>query len=207
MGNIRKILIIGLTGFLIFFNMTISACSVNKNQISQEEYEKAFTSEKLSNVTISTVGYENVHLKEKYCCVGDNYAFYNYYDDLQFYGKFYEIKNGEESCYLYGSEDFECFTEEDAFWRKSEIMFDKSSLFHNAKFVALYKIAFHLLEYDTKEKCYYAEITSQGQPFLYTYYFLDKKLGKIEITSSANENYYRIMEFYDYGTTTISINI
>lgn len=207
MGNIRKIFIIGLTGFLIFFNMTISACSVNKNQISQEEYEKAFTSEKLSNVTISTVGYENVHLKEKYCCVGDNYAFYNYYDDLQFYGKFYEIKNGEESCYLYGSEDFECFTEDDAFWRKSEIMFDKSSLFHNAKFVALYKIAFHLLEYDTKEKCYYAEITSQGQLFLYTYYFLDKKLGKIEITSSANENYYRIMEFYDYGTTTISINI
>ena len=207
MRSIRKILTIGLTGFLIFCNMTFSACSVNKYQISQEEYEKAFTSEKLSNVTISTVGYENVHLKEKYCCVGDNYAFYNYYDDLQFYGKFYEIKNGEESCYLYGSEDFEYFTEDDAIWRKSEIIFDKSSLFHNAKFVALYKIAFHLLEYDTKEKCYYAEITSQGQPFLYTYYFLDKKLEKIKITSSANENYYRIMEFYDYGTTTISIDI
>ena len=61
MRKIKKILTIGFTGFLIFCNMTFSACSVNKYQISQEEYEKAFTSEKLSNVTISTVGYENVH--------------------------------------------------------------------------------------------------------------------------------------------------
>ena len=164
-----------------------AACSDEKYQVSQEEYEAAFTSEALSNVTICAVGGENIHLKEYYYCVEDNYAFCNYYDNLQFYGKFYEIKNGKESCYLYGNEDFECFTEDDATWRKSETVFDKNSLFHNAKFVALYKIAFDLLEYDMKEKCYRVEIPSQEHPFLYTYYFLDKKLTKIEITSSANE--------------------
>ena len=203
----KKINCLGLMCFLVLQSIIFSACSVNKYQVSQEEYEKAFASENLTNVTICTIGYENKHLKEIYYCVEENYAFYNYYDNLHFYGKCYEIKNGEESCYLYGNEDFEHFTEDDATWRKSEIIFDKDSLFHNAKFVALYKNAFHLLEYDRKDKCYYGEITSQGQPFLYKYYFLDKMLTKIEITSSANEEYYRIMEFYNYGTTTISIDI
>ena len=203
----KKIAIIFMVSIMAIGSIFLSGCSDKKYQVSQEEYEKAFTSEKLSNVTISAVGSENVHLKEKYCCVGDNYSAYYYYDNLQFYGEVYEIKDGEESCYLYGNEDFDRFTEEDVAWRKSEIMFDKNSLFHNAKFVALYKTAFHLLEYDRKEKSYHAEITSQGQPFLYTYYFSDKKLKKIEITSSANENYYRIMEFYDYGTTAISMGV
>ena len=205
MKKIKNVLTVGFTFFLMIANIYFSACSGDKYQVTQEEYEKAFVGETLSNVTISTVGFENVHLKETYCCVGDSYAFYNYYDNLQFYGKIYEVKEGEESCYLYGSEDFEYYTEDNAVWRKSEEVFDKNSLFHNAEFVRLYKISFELLQYDTQASCYRGEITSQGQPFLYTYYFSDKRLKKIEITTSINENYYRIMEFYNYGTTTISI--
>ena len=207
MKMIKKLLTISLAFLLMLCSIVLSGCSDKKYQVSQEEYEKAFTSENLSNVTISAVGFENVHLKEIYSCVGDNYSVYYYYDNLQFYGKIYQIENVEELCYLYGSEDFECFTEDDAVWRKSEITFDKNSLNHNAKFVALYRTAFHLLKYDMKEKCYRVEITSQGETFLYTYYFLDKKLKKIEITSNVNQDYYRIMEFYNYGTTKISIEI
>ncbi len=210
MKKLKKTVTLVLSTLLVSCSTVLLSCSDTKYQVSQEECETAFSSETLSNVTIAMTGpfWERDRLKEYYYRVGDSFAFCSYRDDLQYYGKFYEVKNGEEAYYVYGSEDFEYFEAEKAVWRKSElVMLDKDSYFRNAEFVALYRKDFHLLQYDTKAKCYRFEFMSQGQPILYTYYFLDKKLKKFEITSPANENYYYVWDFYDYGTTTIPIEI
>ncbi len=204
----KKIIKTIIVSIIAISSMPFLSCS-EKTQVSQEEYDAAFTMKRLSNVTISMTGpyWERDRVKEYYYSVGESFVFCRYHDDLQYYGAFYKVQNGEETYYVYGSEYFEYFKEEDAGWLKSEIMLDEHSYLRNAEFVSLYRKDFHLLEYDTKEKCYRFEFTAQGQPILYSYYFADKKLKKFEITSAYDENYHYVWEFYDYGTTTISIEI
>ena len=51
MKNVKKLLTIGLAVLLMLCSIVLSGCSDKKYQVTQEEYEKAFTKETLSNVT------------------------------------------------------------------------------------------------------------------------------------------------------------
>ena len=69
-----------------------------------------------------------------------------------------------------------------------------------------YKRDFHLLEYDKNIKAYRFEFVAQGQEGIYIYHFKDKKLAKFELINES-KNYHLILEFYDYGSTVIPIQI
>ena len=182
--------------------LNFSACNDEKYQVSQEEYEAAFTIESLQNVTISMTGpyWERDHIKSYFYSVGKNFALCSYSEDTQYYGRYYGIENGEEFCYLYGNERLADFTEEQASWMKC----DNPSAYSDkgVNFVLHYRRDFHLLEYNAKTKSYDYEFTAYGENGVYSYYFTDKKLTKFIITNEA-DNYEYICEFYDYATTEI----
>ena len=188
--------------------IVLSGCSDKKYQVSQEEYDKAFTKETLSNVTfcISPLIYHNG--KEYYYYVDNGFAIFRYYDDLQYFGLLYGIASGEKICYLYGNEYLESYTEEDAFWRKSNSsLMDEIEMSYlpNAEFVSRHKKPYDVLKYDRDKKCYYYEF--QDKSTVFSYYFEDKILKKLEMTSTSNTIYNSTYVFSNYGTTTIPIEI
>ncbi len=209
MKKIKKLLTIGLTAVLaIGMSLGFAACNKDDKQyqVSKEEYESAFTVESLQNVTISMTGpyWERDHIKSYFYSEGENFALCSYSEDTRYYGRYYGIENGEEFCYLYGSERLADFTEEQASWTKC----DNPSAYSDkgVNFVLHYRRDFHLLEYNSKTKSYDFEFTAYGEQGVYSYYFTDKKLTKFVITNEA-DNYEYICEFYDYGTTVIPVKI
>ena len=145
-----------------------------KYQVSQEEYEAAFTMEAFSNVTVSKMGpyWEQDHKKEYFYGEGEDYALCKYSGDLQYYGRRYGIVNGEEFAYTYGNESLEDFTEEQAVWTKS-----KNPSYYKtegANQFLSYKREFHFLKYDSKTKSYQYENNAYGVKMVYSYYFADK---------------------------------
>lgn len=199
----KKAIRIILAILLLSISLLFSACSP-QHRVSEEEYEAAFTAESLSNVSISIEGpyWERYHAKEVYYHVGDSFVYCRYQEDVFYYGEFYENIDGKEAYYVYGSENFESFTQENAIWRESFIMKDKNSFMHNAEFVRLYRRDFYLLEYDRKEKCYQFDFVAQGYQMTYSYFFENAKLTKFEITVEEND-YNLVWNFYDYGQTKI----
>ena len=199
----KKIIAVISTILLLCISLMVSACT-QQYRISEEEYEEAFSVESLSNVSISIVGpyWERYHAKEAYYYVDGSFVYCRYQEDLLYYGEFYENKDGKETYYLYGSEDFESFTQEDAVWQEAFSMKDKNSFMHNMEFVRLYRRDFHLLEYNRKLKCYYFDFMAQGNKMTYSYFFENKKLTKFEITVKEND-YSLVWNFYDYGKTQI----
>ena len=209
MKQITKLLTISLA-VLFMFCMSISlvGCSDKKHQVSQEEYDKAFAKERLSNVTfcISPWLYDNG--KEYYYYVDNGFAVFRYYNDLQYFGLVYGIESGEKICYLYGSEHFENYTEEDAFWSKANSsLIDEieASYLPNAEFVSRHKKPYEVLKYNKQKKCYDYEF--QDKSTVFSYYFEDKILKKLEMTSTSNKWYNCTYVFSNYGTTTIPIEI
>lgn len=184
-----------------------SACSDadEKYQVTQEEYEAAFTLEAFSNVTITMTDEKEGQTTQKsyFYSEGENFALCKYSGDMQYYGMYYGVSNGEEFCYLYGSETLADFTEEQASWTK----YDNPSAYSNqgVNFALHYKREFRFLEYDSKANAYVYENTAYGPKMVYKYYFTDKKLTKYAITEGDYREY--VCEFYDYGTTKISIEI
>lgn len=185
-----------------------SACSdaEEKYQVTQQEYEAAFSLQSLSNVTVSMTGpyWERDHIKSYFYNEGENFALCSYSDDTQYYGRYYGTTDGEEFCYLYGSERLADFTEEQARWTKC----DNPSAYSDKgiNFVLHYRRDFHLLKYNDKTNSYDYQSTAYGEKYVYSYYFIDKKLNKFIITYEA-DNYEYIWDFYDYGKTKISIEI
>ena len=157
----------------------------------------------MTNFTVC-ITWEHNDNKEYYYYDGENFAFCRYHDDVQYYGKLYKTENGEESYYLYGSEYFEQFSEEDAFWSKSEIMLDEDSFFRQAEFVALYKRDFHLLDYDKKTNKYAFDFVAQDFTGTYLYQFENKRLKTFEIVN-AESDYHSVWNFYDYGSTQLPV--
>ncbi len=186
--------------------INFSACFNEKYQVSQEEYEAAFTIEALSNVTISMTGpyWERDHIKSYFYSEGESFALYSYSENTQYYGRYYSIENGKEICYLYGNERLENFTPEQGYWDKC----DNPSAYSDkgVNFVLHYRRDFHLLEYNSKTKSYDYEFTAYGEKGVYSYYFTDKTLTKFIITNEA-DNYEYVWEFYDYGTTVVPLKI
>ena len=187
---IKIILILLISSFLF------SAC-VSKTKVTEQEYEAAFTTEMLSNVTISM---GNDSYKEHYYRIADSFLYYRSKGDVPYYGEFYTVKDGQEFYYIYGSEYPDDFTQEQAVWQKAEFMLGKDSYFHEAEFVRLYRREFHLLEYDQKTKSYRFDFVAQGYDMSYAYFFEDKKLVKLEITETTHK-YDMTWLLYDYGTT------
>ncbi|MBP3423355.1 MAG: hypothetical protein J6K86_06280 [Clostridia bacterium] len=192
-----------LTLVLLCISLFFPACS-QQYRVSEEEYEAAFTAENLSNVSISIEGpyWERYHAKEFYCYVDGSFVYCRYQEDVLYYGEFYENKDGKEAYYIYGSENFQSFTQENAVWRESFIMKDKNSFMHNTEFVRLYRRDFHLLEYNRKAKCYQFDFLAQGNKMTYSYFFENKKLTKFEITVKEKD-YNLVWNFYNYGQTEI----
>lgn len=186
----------------------ISACSATY-RVTAEEYEKAFSDEAMSNLTICIRGpyWERDQKQQYYYRNGDTFALCLYKDEMQYYGQYYTEKDGEEAYYLYGSEYLKDFTKEFAFWRKSEIPLPENSYLHKAEFVRLYERDFHLLEYDRTTRAYQFEFTAQGYTYLYSYYFTNKQLTKFEISTPRDEAYQLTWEFYNYNTTTIPVQV
>ena len=172
-----------------------------KYQVAQEEYEAAFSLESFQNVTISI----KEETKDKntvsyFYNDGDNYALCRYDGDMQYYGRYYGVENGEEFCYLYGNEQLENFTQEQASWVK----FDNPSAYkyEGVSFALSYKKEYKYLRYYSKTKAYSYTNSAYGTNIVYTYYFVDKKITKYTVD---NGDYQYICEFYDYGTTEIPV--
>lgn len=187
----------------MFISINSSSCG-QKYRVSQEEYERAFNSESLSNVSISIIGpyWERYHTKEEYYIVDECFVYCRYQDDLMYYGEYYEKTDEVKAYYLYGSEEFETFTPEVAIWREAFSMKDENSFMHNAEFVRLYRRDYHLLEYNRKEQCYQFDFVSQGYQARYSYFFEDAKLVRFEVTIKEN-GYNLVWHFYNYGQTNI----
>ena len=198
-----------LIGFILAIT-TLSSLSFiscgdknNKHKVSPEEYNDAFTTKVLSNFTVY-ITWDHNDNKEYYYYDGENFAFCRYHDDVQYYGKLYKIENGKESYYLYGSEYFEQFSEEDAFWSKSEIALDENSFFRQADFVSLYKRDFHLLSYNEKTNKYAFDFVAQDFTGTYLYQFENKRLKTFEIVNTQSD-YHSVWKFYNYGNTQLPV--
>ncbi len=169
--------------------------------VTQEEYERAFQIETLHNVTILMIGpyWERDGIKAYFYSDGDSFALLSYRNDVQFYGQYYGIENGEEFCYLYGNNSAEV-TQEQLYWRK----YGDPSAYSDkgVEFVALYKRSYPFLEYDEERQAYVLEMSVNYETSFYIYHFTNKKLSKFEIINNA-DNYHYIWEFYDYGMTKI----
>ena len=121
MNTIKKLLTVGLAT-LLCMSVCFSACNKENNEkytVSKEEYESAFSLTAFNNVTISI----KEQTKDKntisyFYNDEDNYALCRYDGDIQYYGRYYGIENGEEFCYLYGNEQLENFTANQASWKK-----------------------------------------------------------------------------------------
>ena len=208
MKKIKKLLTSGLAVLLMLCSIVFSGCSDKKYQVSQEEYEKAFTKEMLSNVTFYVTPWLHDNGKEYYYYVDNGFAIFRYYNDLQYFGLLYGVKSGEKICYLYGSEYLENYTENDAFWRKSDSsLIDEIEISYlpNAEFVSQHKKPYEVLKFNKRKKCYYYEF--QDKSTVFSYYFEEKILKKIEMSSNSNKWYNCTYVFSNYGTTTIPIEI
>ena len=208
MKKIKKLLAIGVAVLLMLCSIVLSGCSDKKYKVSQEEYDNAFTKEALSNVTFCVTPWLYDNGKEYYYYVDNGFAILRYYNDLQYFGLLYGIENGEKICYLYGSEYFEDYTEEDTAWRKSNpSLMDEieTAYLPNAEFVSRYKKPYEVLKYNKRKKCYYYEF--QDKSTVFSYYFENKVLKKIKMTSNSNKLYNCTYVFSNYGTTTIPIEI
>lgn len=208
MKRIKKLLTISLAVLLMLCSIVLSGCSDKKYQVTQEEYEKAFTKETLSNVTFCVSPWLYDNGKEYYYYVDNGFALFRYCNDLQYFGLLYGIENGEKICYLYGSEYFENYTEKDAFWKKSNSsLIDEIEISYlpNAEFVSQHKKPYDVLKYNKHKKCYYYEF--QDKSTVFSYYFEDKILKKLEMTSNSNKWYNCTYVFSNYGTTTIPLEI
>ena len=75
----------------------------------------------------------------------------------------------------------------------------------NAEFVSQHKKPYEVLKYNKRKNCYYYEF--QDKSTVFSYYFEDKILKKIEMTSNSNKSYNCTYVFSNYGTTTIPIEI
>ena len=203
MKGIKKLLTIGLTVLLVGMSACFSACNKvddKKYQVTKEEYENAFSLDSFQNVTMSIVSkINNKEIQSYFYNNGDNYALCRYDGDMQYYGRYYGVENGEEFCYLYGNEQLENFTQEQAAWEK----FDNPSAYkyEGVNFALSYKQEYRDLEYDSKIKAYSYTNSAYGTDIVYTYYFVDKKVTKYTVKNG--DVYIFICDFYDYGTTEI----
>ncbi len=188
---------------LFYVALNFSACNPY-SRVSKTEYEKAFSMETLSNVSISIIGphWEKYHAKECFYHVDGSFVYARYQDDLLYYGEFLDKRNAEEIYYVYGSEDFEAFAQEDGVWKESFTTKEENSFMRNAEFVKLYQKDFHLLEYNWKAQCYEYNFVEQGYEMRFRYFFKNAKLAKFEIANQEHE-YNLVWQFYDYGKTKI----
>ena len=206
MKGIKNLLTIGFA-VLLMLGMSISLSACNKEdgekyQVTKEEYENAFSLESFQNVTMSIVSQiNNKDIQSYFYNDGDNYALCRYDGDVQYYGRYYGIENGEEFCYLYGNEQLENFTQEQATWKK----YDNPSAYkyEGVYFALSYKQEYSSLKYDSKIKAYSYTNSAYGTDIVYTYYFVDKQVTKY--TVKEGDAYIFSCDFYDYGTTEIPI--
>ncbi|MBO5046755.1 MAG: hypothetical protein J6C93_07825 [Clostridia bacterium] len=209
MKKTKRLSTIALTLVFLFCGIALFGCSAEKYQVAQEEYDRAFGEEALSNVTFCVSPFwRHDNGKEYYYYVNGGFAVIRYHNDLQYFGMLYWLEEGEENCYLYGNELLERYTEADAYWRKSDVSLIEeinASRLPNAGFISDRKKPFDELNYDGRKKCYTYEF--QDESTVYSYYFEEKKLIKFEITSSVNKNKNATWVFSDYGTTVIPIEI
>ena len=204
---VKKVWTIGLTTVLaVGMCLSFSACDKENNetqekyQVSQEEYEAAFSLDSFKNVTMSFVGRINdKDIQSYFYNDGDNYALCRYDGDMQYYGRYYGVENGEEFCYLYGNEQLENFTPEQAAWEK----FDNPSAYkyEGVNFALSYKQEYSNLKYDAKTKAYSYTNSTYGTDIVYSYYFVDKKVTKYTVKEA--DEYIFVCDFYDYETTEI----
>ena len=204
----RKVLSVFLsTVCVVGMCLNFSACNKEndeKYQVSQEEYEAAFSLDSFNNVTMSIVSQiNNKDIQSYFYNDGDNYALCRYDGDMQYYGRYYGVENGEEFCYLYGNEQLENFTQEQAAWEK----FDNPSAYkyEGVNFALSYKQEYRDLEYNSNIKAYSYTNSAYGTDIVYTYYFIDKKVTKY--TVKDGDAYIFTCDFYDYGTTVIPVKI
>ena len=205
----KKLLSILLSVLCLFVGVCFAGCnnednesqeSQEKYQVTKEEYENAFSLDSFKNVTMSIVSQiNNKDIQSYFYNDGDNYALCRYDGDTQYYGRYYGIENGEEFCYLYGNEQLDNFTQEQATWGK----YDNPSAYkyEGVHFALSYKQEYSSLKYDSKIKAYSYINSAYGTDIVYTYYFVDKKVTKYTV-QDAHE-YIFICDFYDYGTTEI----
>ena len=193
--------------------VSFSACNIESNesqasqeqyQVTKEEYENAFSLDAFKNVTMSIVSQiNNKDIQSYFYNDGDNYALCRYDGDMQYYGRYYGVKNGEEFCYLYGNEQLENFTQEQASWKK----YDNPSAYkyEGVYFALSYKQEYNSLKYNSKTKVYSYTNSAYGTDIVYTYYFVDKQVTKY--TVKEGDEYIFSCDFYDYGSTKIPIII
>ena len=192
---------------LIFMLLAVACCMLfacvptdNANKtVTKEEYDSAFTQTALENVTIKMTGpyYSRDKVQSYFYNDGSAYAQMSYRDGKQYYGCYYGIMDEREFCYLYKNNE----TDNSEHWYR----YVNASEFreNGVQFVMNYKRDFDELYFDESSGTYRYDVTDKGVSGRYIYHFSNKKLVKLEIKS--DNNYHYIWDFYDYGTTQISI--
>ena len=204
MKKIKKILTTCISlVFVVAICFGLSACykeNDSKYQVTQEEYETAFSLDCFRNVTMSIISQtNNKEIRSYFYNDGENYMLCRYEGELQYYGRYYGIKDEEEFCYLYGNEQLENFTIEQASWEEYDN--PQAYRYQGVQFALSYKKIYSSLNYDSKTKTYSYTNKAYGTDIVYTYYFVDKMVTKYTVKEGGKNVY--ICDFYDYGTTEI----